>query len=116
MSRYVAKHLEPRQKEWNTATQNRIAATSSVISSMKSVKMLGLQERLNRRIQELRSEELWIASRLRWIVVWNNASGTRPVNYIEERSIMTDLDNSQCTRYLLPSYNTGPLCCIIRGS
>ncbi|KAI1293173.1 putative ABC transporter [Xylaria venustula] len=74
MSRYVAKHLQPHQEAWNSSTQSRIAATSSVISSMKVVKMLGLQDKLTRRIQELRKEELWVASKQRWIVVYNNAS------------------------------------------
>ncbi|KAI1427713.1 putative ABC transporter [Xylaria sp. FL1777] len=74
MSRYVAKHLQPRQEAWNRATQNRMAATSSVISSMKVVKMLGFEEKLTRRIEELRKEELWIASKQRWVVVYNNAS------------------------------------------
>ncbi|KAI1271579.1 putative ABC transporter [Xylaria sp. FL0933] len=74
MSRYVAKHLRPRQEAWNRATQSRIAATSSMISSMKTVKMLGFQDKLTRRIQELREEELWTASKQRWIVVYNNAS------------------------------------------
>ncbi|KAI0430891.1 putative ABC transporter [Xylaria sp. FL1042] len=74
MSRYVAKHLQPRQEAWNHATQNRMAATSSVISSMKAVKMLGFQDKLTRRIQELRKEELSVASKQRWIVVYNIAS------------------------------------------
>ncbi|KAI0814233.1 putative ABC transporter [Xylaria sp. FL0064] len=74
MSRYVAKHLRPRQEAWNRATQSRTAATSSMISSMKTVKMLGFQDKLTRRIQELREEELWMASKQRWIVVYNNAS------------------------------------------
>ncbi|KAI1820889.1 putative ABC transporter [Xylaria intraflava] len=74
MSRFVAKHLQPCQKAWNSATQNRIAATSSILSSMKVVKMLGIQETITCRIQQLRKEELWIASKLRWIIVYNNAS------------------------------------------
>ncbi|KAI1499120.1 putative ABC transporter [Biscogniauxia marginata] len=74
MSRFVAKHLQPRQKAWNNATQNRIAATSSVLSAMKVVKMLGYQDSLTWRIQELRELELWEASKLRWIMVYNNAS------------------------------------------
>jgi len=43
---------------------------------MKTVKLLGLQRNLSRRIQELRKEELWAASRLRWVMVYYNASGT----------------------------------------
>jgi hypothetical protein len=75
MGRFVAKNLQPRQKDWNNATQNRIAATSSVLSSMKTVKFLGMQQNLTDRIQGLRKEELFSASKLRWIMVYYNASG-----------------------------------------
>ncbi|KAI0410502.1 ABC transporter-like protein [Xylaria grammica] len=74
MSRFVAKNLQPRQKDWNYATQNRIAVISSMLSSMKIVKMLGLQFNLVNRIQQLRETELWEASKLRWIRVYYNAS------------------------------------------
>ncbi|TGO29604.1 hypothetical protein BPAE_0013g00560 [Botrytis paeoniae] len=74
MSRFVAKHLQPRQKAWNAATQSRIGATSSLISSMKVVKMIGLQHNLTNRVQQLRKEELWVASKLRWVMVYYNAS------------------------------------------
>ncbi|EMR80672.1 putative abc transporter protein [Botrytis cinerea BcDW1] len=74
MSRFVAKNLRPRQKAWNVATQNRIGATSSFISSMKIIKMIGLQHNLTRRVQQLRKEELWVASKLRWVMVYYNAS------------------------------------------
>jgi ATP-binding cassette subfamily C (CFTR/MRP) protein 1 len=75
VSRYVAKHLAPRQKEWNSATQSRVAATSSMLGSMKSIKMLGFQSYIASRIQELRKGELLIASKLRWVMVYYNASG-----------------------------------------
>lgn len=74
-SRFVAKRLQPRQKAWNVATQDRLAATSSLLSSIKVVKMLGVQNSLTHRIQELREEELHVASKLRWIMVYYNASG-----------------------------------------
>lgn len=73
-SRFVAKRLQPRQKAWNVATQDRLAATSSLLSSIKVVKMLGVQNSLTHRIQELREEELHVASKLRWIMVYYNAS------------------------------------------
>ncbi|KAG2005232.1 hypothetical protein GB937_008929 [Aspergillus fischeri] len=73
-SRFVAKHLQPRQKAWSDATQSRIAATSSMLSTMKVVKMLGLQHNFTRRIQELREAELRAASKLGWIMVFYNAS------------------------------------------
>ncbi|KAB8305120.1 hypothetical protein EYC80_004415 [Monilinia laxa] len=74
MSRFVAKHLQPRQKAWNSATQRRIAATSSLISAMKVVKMIGFQHNLTHRVRQLRKEELWVASKLRWVMVYYNAS------------------------------------------
>src|SRR5689334_22144890 len=75
MSRFVAKHLQPNQKAWNNATQNRIAATSSLLSALKMVKMLGLQNSLTNRVQEYRQKELEAASKLRWVMVYYNASG-----------------------------------------
>lgn len=77
MSRFVAKNLQPRQKAWNSATQSRIAAISSMLGTMKVVKMLGYQSCLMSRIQKLREEELWAASRLRWLMVYYNMSGMR---------------------------------------
>ncbi|TVY57487.1 ABC transporter FUM19 [Lachnellula cervina] len=74
VSRFVAKQLHPRQKAWNNATQNRVAATSSMLSAMKTVKMLGFQHYLSNRIRELRKEELFAASKLRWLMVYYNAS------------------------------------------
>ena len=43
---------------------------------MKVVKMIGLQHNLTYRIQKLRKEELWVASKLRWVMVYYNASGS----------------------------------------
>ncbi|TVY42741.1 ABC transporter [Lachnellula subtilissima] len=74
VSRFVAKQLHPRQKAWNNATQSRVAATSSMLSAMKTIKMLGFQQHLSNRIQELRKEELYAASKLRWLMVYYNAS------------------------------------------
>lgn len=75
VSRYVAKHLEPRQKAWNRATQSRVAVTSTMLSSMKTIKMLGLQFFLAARVRRLREDELSAASKLRWVMVYYNASG-----------------------------------------
>lgn len=76
VSRFVASQLETRQKGWNNATQTRVAAISSMLGSMKTVKMLGFQHHLTDRIQELRREELYAASKLRWMTVGYNASGS----------------------------------------
>lgn len=75
MSAYVAKHLEPRQKEWNTATQARIATTTSVLSGIKSLKMMGIEDAMQSLISQLREKELRLSERLRRILVAYNASG-----------------------------------------
>ncbi|XRM48249.1 hypothetical protein ABZX51_011180 [Aspergillus tubingensis] len=74
MSAYVAKHLEPRQKEWNTATQERISTTTSVLGGIKSLKMMGMVDATQCRIWKLREKELRLSERLRWILVAYNAS------------------------------------------
>ncbi|GKZ22049.1 hypothetical protein AbraCBS73388_007986 [Aspergillus brasiliensis] len=75
MSAYVAKHLEPRQKDWNAATQERISTTTSVLGGIKSLKMMGMEDAVQYRILKLRANELRMSERLRWILVAYNASG-----------------------------------------
>ncbi|KAK6338159.1 hypothetical protein TWF696_001630 [Orbilia brochopaga] len=53
-----------RQKLWLQETQKRVHFTSSVISSMRGVKMMGLASRIQQRIQSMRIEENNAA--LRW--------------------------------------------------
>ncbi|KAK1755647.1 ABC transporter FUM19 [Echria macrotheca] len=74
VSRYVAMNLRSRQKAWNEATQRRVAAITSMLASIKGIKMLGFQHHLARRAQVLREEELQAASRVRWMNVYYNAS------------------------------------------
>ena len=95
MSRFVAKHLQPGQKAWNNATQDRIAATSSVLKAMKVIKMLGFQDYLNRRIQKLREIELETAAELRWVMVYYNASGLSLYQTSSDSCLLYELtDNS----------------------
>lgn len=75
VSRYVARHLHPRQKRWNQATQQRLAATGSALSALKSVKMAGATSLLRRNVCQLRQHELSEAAALRWVQVFYNASG-----------------------------------------
>jgi ATP-binding cassette subfamily C (CFTR/MRP) protein 1 len=89
VSKYVANNLGPRQKKWNEATQNRIGATSSMISSMKSIKMLGLQTSFASRIQKLRVVELSVASRVRQVMVYYNSSGLSSLGLPEKTVSLT---------------------------
>ncbi|KAI1441069.1 ABC transporter [Annulohypoxylon stygium] len=74
VSRYVAKNMRLTQGIWNKATQNRISMTSSVISAIKNVKLLGLQAVMAAHIEGLRFNELSKANAVRWILFAYNAS------------------------------------------
>ena len=78
MSRYLAKNLQSKQKSWNEATQRRLSMTTSMLSSMKSLKMLGVAPYTENLIRNLRLQELAKAKRVRWMMVAYNASGTFP--------------------------------------
>ncbi|POS72247.1 hypothetical protein DHEL01_v209361 [Diaporthe helianthi] len=74
MSRYLAKNLLGRQKSWSVATQKRLAMTTSMLASIKSLKMLGTTPYTETLIQNLRLNELAMAKRVRWMMVAYNAS------------------------------------------
>ncbi|KAL6875904.1 P-loop containing nucleoside triphosphate hydrolase protein [Trichoderma longibrachiatum] len=74
MSRYLAKNLQSKQKSWNEATQKRLSMTTSMLSSMKSLKMLGVAPYTEKLIRNLRLQELAMAKRVRWMMVAYNAS------------------------------------------
>ncbi|KAI8633828.1 putative ABC transporter [Xylariaceae sp. FL1651] len=74
VTRYIATHLQPRQKDWNNATEIRIAALTSMLSSIKIIKMLGLQDHISDRIRHLRQGELLAASKVRWMIVYHGTS------------------------------------------
>ncbi|KAH7400242.1 P-loop containing nucleoside triphosphate hydrolase protein [Cadophora sp. MPI-SDFR-AT-0126] len=74
MSKYVAKHLRSRQKAWNVATQKRLVMITAMLSSAKSMKMLGLSEEMKSKIAALRTDEIQTSKKLRWMMVAYNAS------------------------------------------
>ncbi|WQF82387.1 Putative AAA+ ATPase domain, ABC transporter type 1, transmembrane domain-containing protein [Colletotrichum destructivum] len=74
MSRHVAKHLQSKQKDWSMATQKRLAVTTSMLSSMKSLKMLGVATHTESLVHDLRLQELKAAQKVRWMMVAYNAS------------------------------------------
>lgn len=71
----MAKNLKTKQRNWNIATQKRIAMTSSMLSSVKSLKMLGMIAYIETFIQNLRLQELEMSKKVRWMMVAYNASG-----------------------------------------
>ncbi|KAI1461835.1 ABC transporter [Annulohypoxylon moriforme] len=74
VSQYVARNLRSRSGSWNEATQSRISMTSSAISAIKNIKMLGLQDAISTRIEKLRRNELHKANSVRWMSTAYNAS------------------------------------------
>jgi ATP-binding cassette subfamily C (CFTR/MRP) protein 1 len=62
-----------RQAMWLEAIERRIAATTSMLSAMKGVKMCGLTEVLSKTILDLRTEELTISKKFRKLLIWNMA-------------------------------------------
>ncbi|KNG91202.1 ATP-binding cassette transporter [Aspergillus nomiae NRRL 13137] len=74
MSAYVARHLQRRQRNWNAATQKRMAVTTAMLQSIKSMKMLGISSPVKTFLSGLRSEEIQASIRLRWVMLAYNAS------------------------------------------
>lgn len=71
----MAQHLKPKQGKWNVATQQRISFTNSVLSSIKNIKMLGVQQAVADRIEGLRKHEIDTARGVRLLSVQYGASG-----------------------------------------
>lgn len=97
MSRYVARNLKHKQKNWSLATQKRIAMTATILGSTKSMKMLGMAETVTSNIEGLRDNEIEMSKRLRWMNVVYNASGQFTEAMTNRR--LTIL--SKCHRHLL---------------
>ncbi|KAF3012251.1 hypothetical protein E8E14_011229 [Neopestalotiopsis sp. 37M] len=74
MSSYLAKNLQDKQKNWNLATQKRLAMITSMLGSMKSLKMIGVTTYTQSVIHALRLRELDMAKKVRWMMVAYNAS------------------------------------------
>ena len=103
----MAQNLRRRQKAWNDATQARISMTSSILGSMKSVKMLGISEGIASQIQDLRQEELDMAKKVRWMMFAYNASGMfLHLLFDQELTI-----SSQCAGNILSSDHFSLICC-----
>ncbi|KIW17840.1 hypothetical protein PV08_05035 [Exophiala spinifera] len=63
---------------WAAAVQQRISLTAGVLSSLKSVRMLGIEKPMSRMIQDERHNELRFQAKFRWSTVWLNTIGNAP--------------------------------------
>jgi len=89
ISRYVAKNLKSRQRNWVEATQQRVAAIASVLGSMKSVKALGLSPVVMSQIRDSRIHEIAMANKIRWMMVVYNASGMSLSSFHRQATVHT---------------------------
>jgi ATP-binding cassette subfamily C (CFTR/MRP) protein 1 len=75
LSKPVAGRIRVRQKVYIGATQKRITMTSSMLGSMKGLKMMGLSDAMETSVQSQRVREVDLAKRFRWMVVLLNMIG-----------------------------------------
>ncbi|KAL6828791.1 P-loop containing nucleoside triphosphate hydrolase protein [Trichoderma sp. SZMC 28015] len=74
----VAKHFGPAQKRWVDCVEKRIGATSSMLSNIKSAKMLGLMNHWSQAIEKLRAIEIDVSGNFRILRVWAIIIGNVP--------------------------------------
>lgn len=75
----LGKYAGERQKLWMEATQTRVSSISSIIASMKSLKMLGITSQLTGSAQGQRIQELRAGNRFRTITVFSSVMGIFPL-------------------------------------
>ncbi|KAJ5085131.1 hypothetical protein N7532_009902 [Penicillium argentinense] len=67
------------QRGWIERVQDRLAVISSMLQDMKSVKMLGISEKLFDSISGLRKKELQVSERFRILILWELALSNLPL-------------------------------------
>ncbi|RCI13536.1 hypothetical protein L249_5547 [Ophiocordyceps polyrhachis-furcata BCC 54312] len=68
----VARGIGPAKALWNSKVQKRVSTTSSALSQIKGIKMMGLGDRISQLIQSLRVSELDSSKNFRIFSVWMN--------------------------------------------
>ncbi|KAF2663667.1 hypothetical protein BT63DRAFT_465330 [Microthyrium microscopicum] len=66
---WAGKRMGPKQAAWVGAVQSRVGVASSILGSIKSIKMTGLVNTMSDLLQNKREEELKLARKFRWIMV-----------------------------------------------
>ena len=70
MSTRLGTHVTVAQKRWLEAIEKRVNFTSEIFGSIKSVKMLGLTDKMATMIEKMRRDEIVVMkkSRLLWSI------------------------------------------------
>ncbi|KAI8713576.1 hypothetical protein NCS52_01302400 [Fusarium sp. LHS14.1] len=69
LSGIISPAMDPATVKWNAAVQKRVGETSSMLSQMKGIKMMGLSDFFHGLVQSLRVHELKVSARARWLLV-----------------------------------------------
>ncbi|KAM5381855.1 hypothetical protein ACJZ2D_002845 [Fusarium nematophilum] len=76
LSGIISPSMEPAIIQWNQAVQKRVGETSSMLSQIKGIKMMGLTDFFQGLVQRLRVRELEISAKFRWLLVHINGLAT----------------------------------------
>ena len=55
---YLGERATTAQEEWNEQTEIRVAKTSSTLSQIKAIKMIGLEDSVSCQIRDIRATEI----------------------------------------------------------
>jgi hypothetical protein len=77
-SSIITGQIGEKQIRWSKATQQRISKTTAILSEIKSVKLMGLGERVSGLLQEERVKETQCMEKKNWMMVWVNIVGRWP--------------------------------------
>lgn len=66
---YVTDGIGPARAMWNQTIQKRVSSTSSMLTQIKGLKMMGLTDYIAKSIQDLRASELEVSKIFRAFIV-----------------------------------------------
>jgi hypothetical protein len=72
----IARFIGDRQADWAAASQSRISKTKTVLSEMKGIKTMALEDQVHNILQAERIKETKEMEKFNWIMVWVNVVGT----------------------------------------
>lgn len=71
----MGERLPRAQAEWIEQSEIRVAKTSDMLSQIKAIKMIGLEDDISRQILHLRKLEIERSIKARLLSIVNNATG-----------------------------------------
>jgi ATP-binding cassette, subfamily C (CFTR/MRP), member 1 len=102
-STIITKLIGSRQAEWAAATQRRLTRTKTVLSEIRGIKIMGLEEKIQHLLQDERAQEIKNYQRFTWVMVWVNVVGP----YDPARRLVRQVTNIQFYLANTP-YNFAP--------